>query len=68
MSHHLNEACCLQLHKDVWNDISSTQHTLQTVSLQDAVQLWQEVEHVVYKPETCKNKKWSTIRLDRLDK
>lgn len=56
MAHHLNEAGGLKLQKDVWNDISSAQNTLQTISLQDAVQLWQEGEHVIDKPEkeNCK--------------
>lgn len=54
MAHHLNEACGLQMQKDVWDDICSAQHTLQTMSLQHAVQLWQEEENVVDKPEKLK--------------
>lgn len=49
MAHCLHEACCLQLQKDVWDDIRSAQHTLQTMSLKDAVQLWQQEEHMVDK-------------------
>lgn len=56
MAYHLNEACGLQLQKDVWDDISSAQHTLQAMCLQDAVQLWQEEEHVVDKPDKFKMK------------
>lgn len=33
VAHHLNEACGLQLQEDVRDDISSAQHTLQTISL-----------------------------------
>lgn len=51
MAHRLNEACGLQLQEDVWDDISSAQHALQTMSLQDAVRLRQEEEHIVDKPE-----------------
>lgn len=54
MAHHLNETCGLQLQKDVWNNIGSAQHTFQAVGLQDAVQLRQEGEHVVDKPEQKK--------------
>lgn len=56
MAHHLNEACGLQMQKDVWDDISSAQHTLQAIRLQDAVQLRQKEEHVVDKPENFQNK------------
>lgn len=53
-AHHLNEACVLQLQKDVWDDISSAQHTLQAMRLQGAVQFWQEGEYMVDKPDTKK--------------
>lgn len=54
VAHHLNEACGFQMQKYIWDDISTAQHALQTVRLQDAVQLWQEGEHVVDKPEKFK--------------
>lgn len=47
VAHHLDEAWGLQVHKDLWDDFSSAQHTLQAISLQDAVQLRQEEEHEV---------------------
>lgn len=56
VAHHLDEPRGLQMQKDVWDDISSAQHALQAVSLQDAVQLWQEGEHMVDEPETFKIK------------
>ena len=50
VAHHLHEALGLQQHVDVWDDLGAAQHTLQTVGLQDAVQLGQQEEHRVHEP------------------
>lgn len=48
VAHHLDEARRLQLHEYVRYHLGSAQHTLQTVGLQDAVQLRQHEEHVIH--------------------
>lgn len=47
----LNKAAGFQLQKDVRNDVGPAQHALQTAGLQEAVQLGQQEEHVIDKPE-----------------
>ena len=48
VGHHLDEALGLEQHVDVWDDLGAAQHALQTVGLQDAVQLGQQEEHRVH--------------------
>lgn len=52
MAHHLDETRGLQLQEDVGEDVGPAQHTLQAESLQEPVQLGQQVKHVSDKPAT----------------
>lgn len=51
VGHDLGEAFGLEVHVDVRNDLSTAGHTLQTVGLQDAMQLWHQEEHGIDKAE-----------------
>lgn len=50
VGHDLGESLGLQQQVDVWDDFGPAENTLQTVGLQHAVQLRQQVGHYVDKP------------------
>ena len=49
MSQHLQEALGAERQVDVRDDLGPAQNTLQTVGLEDAMELRQQVEHLVHK-------------------